>query len=241
MVPPARATGIVEAARADADAAREAAAAITGGSSASGGLALLEAPDAGDVEADLPEAVQARREYHPHESPWQMTLPLVVLSGLAIVAGVLNLPFSSETKRLEHWLYPVVEPAEAHLELSGGTLWLLAIIAVIGGLIGIAVAVMAYLRHKIDAEIFEQEVLAEGWYYDSTVSNFMGGPGTKLFNGVAAFDAGIVDGAVNGVAKLVATVGGLVRKLQTGLVRWYASLVLIGAVALMVWFTWRAR
>ena len=44
---------------------------------------------------------------HPHESPWTMTVPLVVLAVLAAIAGFLNLPFTDSTKFLENWLEPV--------------------------------------------------------------------------------------------------------------------------------------
>ncbi len=44
---------------------------------------------------------------HPHESPWTMTFPLVVLAILATVAGFINLPFSFSTHWLEDWLAPV--------------------------------------------------------------------------------------------------------------------------------------
>ena len=43
----------------------------------------------------------------PHESPWTMLVPLVVLAGLAVVGGVLNLPFAA-WHVLEHWLEPVL-------------------------------------------------------------------------------------------------------------------------------------
>ena len=36
---------------------------------------------------DLPDAVKARQEYHPHESSWLMTLPLVLLALLAMAGG----------------------------------------------------------------------------------------------------------------------------------------------------------
>ena len=56
---------------------------------------------------------------HPHESPWTMALPLVVLAGLSIFGGALNLPFSHDTKFLEQWLAPVVEASETHVSIDG--------------------------------------------------------------------------------------------------------------------------
>ncbi len=64
----------------------------------------------------------------------------------------------------------------------------------------------------------------------------MGGPGRKAFEAMAWFDAKVVDGAVNGAAKVVGGVGQGVRKVQTGNVRNYAGIVGIGVVLLLVWF-----
>ena len=43
---------------------------------------------------------------HPHESPWLMTVPLVVLAGLAVVGGVLNLPSPTTCTSSSDWLEP---------------------------------------------------------------------------------------------------------------------------------------
>jgi NADH-quinone oxidoreductase subunit L len=203
---------------------------------------LFNAPNVGDLpEDDLPEAARARREYHPHESPWQMTLPLVVLAGAAIVAGVMNLPFTKDLHFLEHWLEPVLHESEATLSFKGGTKWVLGIIAVMGGLIGIAAAVAVYLQGRYPASKIERPILARGWRYDETISDFMGGPGRKSFDLVAWFDATFVDGAVNGVGRIVRDSGGQLRRLQSGLVRSYAAMVAVGAIALLVWFLSRAN
>ncbi|MEZ5166260.1 MAG: NADH-quinone oxidoreductase subunit L [Acidimicrobiales bacterium] len=202
---------------------------------------LFVAPNLGDIaESDLPDTVRARREYHPHESPWTMTLPLVVLAGAAIVAGALNLPFTDDLHFLERWLEPVVHESEATLGFGGGTKWVLAIVAVVGGLIGIAAAVAVYLQGRFPASRVEQPILARGWRYDETITRFMGGPGREGFDLVAWFDATFVDGAVNGVGRIVREGGGQLRRLQNGLVRSYAAMVGIGAVAMVVWFLSRA-
>ena len=190
----------------------------------------------GISDDDLPDAVRERREFHPHESPWQMTLPLVLLSGAAIVAGVMNLPFSKDLHFLEKWLEPSLFGNKHKLGLSGGELWILAVIAIVIGALGIAAAVAIYLRKRIVPERVELPILARGWRYDESVSDFMGGPGRKAFAFVAWFDATIVDGVVNGTGRLVRSVGGEMRSAQSGLVRSYAALVAIGAVGLIAWF-----
>ncbi len=179
------------------------------------------------AHGDLVEG--ARSELAPHESPWMMVTPLVVLAGLSIVGGAINLPFSHNTERLVSWLEPVVvvhESTTAKLPL--------ALVAIAVGLIGIAAAVLVYAKHK--ARVIEPQILADAWGYDRSVSNFMGGPGRKAFDGVVWADAHVVDGAVNGVGALVSATAGKVRKLQSGNVRNYAAAIGSGVVLLLVWF-----
>jgi NADH-quinone oxidoreductase subunit L len=64
----------------------------------------------------------------------------------------------------------------------------------------------------------------------------MGGPGRRFFEAVAWFDQKIIDGAVNGAAKVVQGSAGTVRKGQTGYVRSYAAIIGVGVVGLLAWF-----
>jgi NADH-quinone oxidoreductase subunit L len=113
----------------------------------------------------------------------------------------------------------------------------LAVIATIGALVGIAVAVLVYLRRRLRP--VEPEVLAHGWYIDETVSRIVDGPGEAAFEGTAAFDRVVIDGAVNGTGTLVQDLGARLRTVQTGFVRHYALGVAIGAVALLIYVVTR--
>ncbi len=194
-----------------------------------------EETDSSEVEniyerGHVPHGVGPREAIQPHESSWLMTLPLVALAVLALVAGVVQLPFSEDTKLLEHWLEPVVAPDEAVLDVAGSLQLGLAVVAVVGGLIGIAAAVSLYLRRRRSEQPAVPRVLARGWYYDSSLAAFMGGPGRKGFEATAWFDRHIIDGAVNGVATLIRGTGGEVRRTQSGFVRAYAGIVTGGAI-----------
>ncbi|MEM9522150.1 MAG: NADH-quinone oxidoreductase subunit L [Actinomycetota bacterium] len=225
----------IDTARADVETARANVVTVMAAAEA-GGSATGDGALDGITDEDLPEAVRERREFHPHESPWQMTLPLIVLSGAAIVAGVMNLPFSKDLHFLEKWLEPSLFGNKHKLSLSGGELWVLAIIAVVLGMIGIAAAFAIYIQKRFPADKVELPILARGWRYDESVSDFMGGPGRRGFDFVAWFDATIVDGVVNGTGRLVRAVGADMRSIQTGLVRSYAALLAVGAVGLIAWF-----
>ena len=167
---------------------------------------------------------------HPHESPWLMTLPLVVLAVLSIFGGVLNLPVLDSTKFLEHWLEPVIHFGEAHPDASTIEKVALAGVATTS-LLGLLGAVIVYIKGKgALAPKIELKAMLQGWYYDSSISNFMGGPGRKAFQATADFDKAVIDGAVNGVGTLVAEGSSRARLIQTGYVRTYALGLTLGTL-----------
>jgi NADH-quinone oxidoreductase subunit L len=183
----------------------------------------------------------AHGDFKPHESPGVMLAPLVILAGLSIVGGVIQLPNvtwlpDSVTHRLEHWLEPVIEFGEAHISDTWGygNKTILMLLATAAAVIGIVVAWLVYERGRIQAK--EPTILANAWYYDRTISAFMGGPGRESFEGASWFDKHVVDGAVNGTGKLVQATAGEMRKSQSGFVRGYAAIIGIGVVGLLAWF-----
>jgi NADH-quinone oxidoreductase subunit L len=83
-----------------------------------------------------------------------------------------------------------------------------------------------------------QRVLTHAYYVDALYDAVVVRPLARL----AAFaarvvDPGIIDGAVNGAASLTMTVGDLWRRMQTGNVQHYALSLLLGAVAIVVYYT----
>jgi NADH-quinone oxidoreductase subunit L len=188
---------------------------------------------------DHAEENGAHGDHTPHESPWTMVTPLVVLAGLSIVGGAMQLPFSKNTHWLQDWLKPIVYESEANIKETWAysNKWLLLAFAIVIALTGIAVSVAVYAKGKFKA--VEPAILADAWRYDSSISAFVGGPGRAAFDGVAAFDASIVDGAVNGVGTEVRAASGILRRMHSGFVRSYAAIIGIGAVAMLAWFLLR--
>lgn len=188
---------------------------------------------------DHAEENGAHGDHTPHESPWTMVTPLVILAGLSVVGGVMQLPFSKGTKFLEHWLAPVVHHSEADISATWAyeNKWLLLALAIAIAVIGIAMSIAVYSKGKF--KVIEPAILADAWRYDAAVSSIVGGPGRKSFEGVSAFDAVVVDGVVNGTGIEVRRISGVLSKLQTGLVRSYAAIIALGAVAVLAWFLLR--
>ena len=188
---------------------------------------------------DHSEEHGAHGDFKPHESPKIMLFPLVVLSVLSVLGGLLQLPFTKNLHFLERWLEPIIEHGEAHIDGSwaNDNKYILMAVAIAVGLAGIAGAVTVYAKKKVKA--IEPEILANGWFYDRLVSNFMGGPGRKSFDAVAWADANVIDGAVRGTGTLVRSTSGTVRKVQSGFVRAYAAIIAIAVIVMLAWFVYR--
>ena len=198
------------------------------------------------VGAHGDESVDAHGEAHaddhghavtPHESPWLMWLPLVVLAIGAFAGGIINLPFAGRDY-LHQWLEPVVEGSERTIGATAEDYkWFLLALAGIFALVGIFIGYLVYDRRRLRA--IEPAFLANGWYYDQTVTAFMGGPGEAAFDGTATFDAKVIDGAVDGTGKGIRASAQRLRRSESGYVRNYALGIGVGAVLLLGWFVAR--
>ncbi len=198
-------------------------------------------PEGGE-DQDVPAAAHADHgddhdhhgltpDHTPHESPPTMTIPLVVLASLALIGGLLNLPFGHRFEVLAVWLEPVIRGQE---ELpDGAMLVVLAVLATLGAVLGILVAYRVYQQHRGDPSKLERPVLAHAWYIDESYAAVVGGPGEAAFQGIADFDAEAVDGAVRGVAAGTKEASEALRPVQSGLVRTYALGVAVGAILLV--------
>ena len=199
-----------------------------------------------DVKAPA-EAVQggaaahgAHGDFRPHESPWTMALPLVVLALLSAVGGALNLPINKSTEFLTNWLAPVFGPRLHEVTAATGTKWALFGVTLVLVALGITLAYGVYLKHRVREEAMEPSILRHAWYFDAFISALVDGPGRLLAAWTAyVFDLKVIDGAVNGVATLVRDTGDTVRRVQTGFVRNYALAIAAGALALFAFVVFR--
>jgi NADH-quinone oxidoreductase subunit L len=198
------------------------------------------AADAGDGAAtgepapDAPEGDAAHfpEGFTPHESPWTMTLPLVVLAVLATVAGFLNLPFPDSWHFLENWLEPSFALSnQTVLGYSDATIVLLLIVSTIVALGGAVIAYLIYERRSLP--VVEPEPLHDGLYIDSSIAALVGGPGAAVAEGLATADSVGIDGALNGVGRVTRWSGARARAVQNGYVRVYALMVAGGTVLLI--------
>jgi NADH-quinone oxidoreductase subunit L len=175
----------------------------------------------------------------PHESPWTMTVPLVVLGMLSVVGGALNIGYK-RWNLLDRWLSsaPLLHLVDIHV--ATGTKWVLGAITVALCVAGIGFGFRVWSTSP-SHDALEPVVLKKAWGVDDAVSAIVDSP-VRAFAAFSAYvvDARVVDGAVNGVATLVRLTGGQLRRLQTGYVRNYALGIAAGTALLLGFVVVRA-
>jgi NADH-quinone oxidoreductase subunit L len=179
--------------------------------------------------------------HSPHESPWIMLAPLVILAFLSLFAEVINLPWA-HTHSLNNFLAPVFAGTLYDDHVMTGAQWALGIADFGAALVGVIVAFSLWRGSVVDKPELEPAFLQRVWYWDDFYDRLIGRPSQRL----AAFcawvvDARVIDGAVNGAAHLVKVTGTAARRLQTGYARNYALGIALGmalVIAFMVSRTW---
>ncbi len=195
--------------------------------------------------------------HHVHEAPASMAAPLAILAVLSLAGGLVGMPASwFGPSPMERWLHPVLGAPEAVAagEVAhgaggqgdpgaghGGPETLLMIVSTLAAAGGIGLgwslwvarpdvpgriaagagAVHRYVRGKFFVDELYDAVVVQPYYGLCRLS--------------ARFDAGIVDGTVNGLGAAIETSGHVLKLFHTGFVRNYALFYMAGAAA-VVWY-----
>ena len=169
-----------------------------------------------------------RGNAHPHESPALMTGPLIVLAILSLGGG-----FLFKIPEFLGSLFPTLEVPEDVM---------LMVISSAAGLLGILIAYVMYVVKPGTADSIAgslgglYKLVLNKYFvdevYDATVVKpVVNGSRVVLWRGA---DAGLIDGTVNGIGTAARAVGGVLRQMQSGNIRSYATWVLFGSVLLIV-------
>ena len=174
---------------------------------------------------------------HPHESPILMWLPMAILAIGSVASGYLF----TKGDALQNWLEPVVAShgEGEHAELLPPTT--VSVLALTLVAIGVAIAILKYRAESNpntpeNVSIFTR-IARKDLMQDAFNEAVFMRPGQALTNSLVAIDESIIDGAVSGVGSAAVGSGQLLRKLQTGFVRSYAALMLVG-IALLLLAIW---
>ena len=196
-------------------------------------------------------------EHHePHESPWVVTLPLVLLAIPSVIIGFITIDpmlygdFFKSAILVNLERHPAMEELAALFHgpvqmaihgLTAPPFWL--------ALSGVVLAYYMYMVNPALPTAIKRNLnpvykLLENkyyldWFNENVIARGMRGLGTVFWK---VGDQMLIDGAlVNGSWKLVGWVSGMVRRLQSGYIYHYAFGMIIGIFVLMTYFVWLNR
>jgi NADH-quinone oxidoreductase subunit L len=188
----------------------------------------------------------------PHESPWVVTAPLVLLAVPSVVIGFLTIQpmlygeFLKDSIVVDAARHPAM--AELAQGFHGATAMALHGLTTLPfwlALAGVVTAWWFYLKQpSIPAAIAQRlrpiMTLLENKYYMDWINEHLLAPaaravGTGLWKGG---DEAVIDGAINGSARGIGGLAGVMRGWQTGRLYQYALVMLLGIFGLLTWKLW---
>ncbi len=203
---------------------------------------------------------------HVHESPKTMTIPLIILAILSAIGGYIGMPAIFGVHNVfAQFLAPVFASGVRLPEGSVSLEWTLMGVSVLAAFSGIGFAYYLYgVRTELPAIMAEKYNTAYRWllnkyYVDEFYQKYIVGGLMGLKDLLGVFDARIIDGTVNGTARLgrrladfegafdrvvvdgavnavgdgIVSAGAVLRKLQNGLVQNYLIVAVIGMAILL--------
>lgn len=179
---------------------------------------------------------------HLHESPFTMTLPLMVLAVLSTAGGFLGMPAIFHAPHLLHeYLTPLIWKSNVH-EVSHSFEYILIATSLV------VLAIIIYLTHAkyVTRKTVPEEdeaipaglprILTHKYYIDELYAALI----TKPLDALSAFTAkyvenGLIDGLVNGTGKALNGFSSLLRFSQTGNVGGYIFSMVIGIILILLY------
>ena len=200
-----------------------------------------------------PEAHHDAHDHAPHESPWVVTLPLVLLAIPSVLIGFITIQpmlfgdFFKDAIFVNLELHKAMEvlreefhgPLQLALHgLSAAPFWLaLAGVASAYYLYMVNPALPAAIKTRVQPlyTLLENKYYMD-WFNENVLARGARALGTGLWKGG---DQAVIDGVlVNGAWKLVAWVSSVTRLVQTGYLYHYALAMILGVFVLMTYFVW---
>ena len=189
----------------------------------------------------------------PHESPWVVTIPLILLAIPSAILGYFGV------EKIVHgdWFKGVISVTQEHDTISaltakfhgplGMAIHGLSTLPLLLALLGVALSYYLYVMNPaLPAKLRKQfsgivTILEEKYYFDRFNEFFFAGGARKLGEGLFRYgDRAMIDGAmVNGSARGIGMLSGVMRHLQTGYVYHYAFVMVAGVLAFLTWLLLR--
>jgi NADH-quinone oxidoreductase subunit L len=182
-------------------------------------------------------------EHHIAERDFAMKLPMTILAILALIGGFLQIPGVDDT--VTRFLSPTFAGSRLYnLSASVGTDWVGLIIGALIAIAGIGTAYRFYVaRPGSSAALIARfgavhSFLYNKWYFDELIDFLVVRPALWLgrFCG-SVLEQGFIGGAVTGgTTGIIRACSAAVRRAQTGFLRYYAAVVIVGVSAMALYF-----
>jgi len=205
------------------------------------------------AHADHGHGHDDHHDHEPNESPWVVWLPLALLAIPSAVIGYIGIkpmlygPFFGNAIVYNSEKHPAMEELakefHEHGDALGMGLHAFASVPFWLALLGVVLAYIMYIvkpsLSEAAAKVFKPVtwVLENKYFFDWFNENVLAAGARLLGRGLwKGGDQGLIDGlAVNGSARLVGLVAGIVRLVQTGHLYWYALVMILGVFGLLTW------
>jgi len=205
------------------------------------------------AHADHGHGHDDHHDHEPHETPWVVWVPLVFLAIPSVIIGAIGIKpllygnFFGGAIAYNSEKHPAMEELAKEFNEHGGALGMgLHAFASVPFWLALLGVVLAYIMYIVKpslsdaaAKVFRPiTVILENKYFFDWFNEKVIAAGARLLGrGLwKGGDQGLIDGlAVNGSARLVGFVAGVVRLVQTGHIYWYALVMILGVFGLLTW------
>jgi NADH-quinone oxidoreductase subunit L len=187
------------------------------------------------------------KDAHPHEGPWSILVPIMILGVLALAGGWIGIPKAlGGGDQFAHFLDPVLHvasaPASSPASSNDSQEFWFSVISVVMALIGWFFADLLYRRKPGMAEQLVERaggvysLLVNKYWIDQIYTGLIVAPLLFLSRYLlwGAVDRGVINGGGGLAAGSVRGLGALVQRVQSGNIRSYAGWLAVGAAALLL-------
>ena len=181
---------------------------------------------------------EVTHDHDPHESPWVMTTPLLVLAGLSILGGIVDLPWVHHDS-LAGFLAPTFGYVAAGGHAGTWAQFALGLVDAAAAVLGLMAAFTIW-RDISSSTRYESSFLEHVWHWDDAYDTVIGRPlieAAQFSDDV--IEPRVIDGGVTSIAVGVRRSGEGLRKVQSGFVRHYALATVLGLAVIIVFLVAR--
>jgi len=176
------------------------------------------------------------QKHHLHESPFLITIPLIILAVLSVAGGFLGIPevFQQGGDKIGEFLLPVISKTRTHL-VSHSTEYILMSLSTGLVVIMIIVAWLQFRNYTYKQASGLGKVLENKWYVDEWYEKIIIHPLQQLGDFLKnVIEKSIIDGLVNAVGKAVHYVSRQLRLLQNGQVGVYVLMMVVSMLLIFI-------